>query len=227
MTASNNSFFGKIWELIFHPQVTFHRKDDLIPIQMFYYLCSIILINFIFLSIFTVLDNADINLALSQIFDSWFFLHFLIIVLDIAIFIGLFGLWLHVWIYCFGGRRPILQTLTIVIYGLTPGILVFWIPFIIVKFLSNTYISVLNRNLELFWISIITILIIWACFIIVLGIKEKNGFSWIRTFAIVCCTIATPVIFLFFLGLLNANNIVSSSSPVALTFPRINPFFNF
>lgn len=41
-----------------------------------------------------------------------------------------FGAWLHVWVYIFGGRRGIMQTINAVIYGSTPWLLFGWIPFI-------------------------------------------------------------------------------------------------
>ena len=41
-----------------------------------------------------------------------------------------FGAWLHLWVYIFGGRRGIWQTLKVVMYGNTPFLLFGWIPFI-------------------------------------------------------------------------------------------------
>lgn len=41
-----------------------------------------------------------------------------------------FGAWLHLWVYIFGGRQGIWQTLKAVMYGNTPYLLFGWIPFI-------------------------------------------------------------------------------------------------
>jgi hypothetical protein len=42
----------------------------------------------------------------------------------------IFGAWLHLWVYLFGGRKGIMLTIRAVIYGSTPRLLFGWIPFI-------------------------------------------------------------------------------------------------
>ena len=46
----------------------------------------------------------------------------------IGIFIG--GPWLHIWVYLVGGRNGIEETTKAVIYGMTPGFLLGWIPIV-------------------------------------------------------------------------------------------------
>jgi hypothetical protein len=41
-----------------------------------------------------------------------------------------FSLWLHLWVYLLGGRKGLLQTVKAVIYGMTPTMLLGWIPFL-------------------------------------------------------------------------------------------------
>lgn len=47
-------------------------------------------------------------------------------------FVGVFilGLWLHLWVYLFGGRNGVVQTIKAVIYGWTPRLVLGWIPII-------------------------------------------------------------------------------------------------
>jgi len=42
----------------------------------------------------------------------------------------IFSLWLHLWVYIVGGRKGIVQTAKAVMYGMTPGLLLGWIPFV-------------------------------------------------------------------------------------------------
>jgi len=47
-----------------------------------------------------------------------------------AIVTILFSLWLHLWVYLLGGRKELFETAKAVIYGMTPGMILGWIPFI-------------------------------------------------------------------------------------------------
>ena len=47
-----------------------------------------------------------------------------------AVLTILFSLWLHLWVYLLGGRKGLFETAKAVIYGMTPGMLLGWIPFI-------------------------------------------------------------------------------------------------
>nr|QNO54564.1 hypothetical protein KENJCFKB_00024 [Methanosarcinales archaeon ANME-1 ERB7] len=38
------------------------------------------------------------------------------------------GLWIHIWVYLFGGRKGVTQTLKALMYGATPNCLLGWIP---------------------------------------------------------------------------------------------------
>jgi hypothetical protein len=47
-----------------------------------------------------------------------------------AVLTLVFSLWLHLWVYILGGRKGLLQTVKAVIYGMTPTMLLGWIPFL-------------------------------------------------------------------------------------------------
>jgi len=46
--------------------------------------------------------------------------------------IGIFicGLWTHIWVYLVGGRKGVRQTIKGLMYGITPGCLLGWIPIV-------------------------------------------------------------------------------------------------
>ncbi|MFA5331491.1 MAG: YIP1 family protein [Methanoregula sp.] len=46
----------------------------------------------------------------------------------------IFGAWLHLWVYILGGRKGIMQTISSVIHGSTPSLLLGWIPYIGILF---------------------------------------------------------------------------------------------
>jgi hypothetical protein len=48
----------------------------------------------------------------------------------IVVFLTLFGLWLHFWVYIFGARKGLEQTIKSVYYGYSPSYLLGWIPFV-------------------------------------------------------------------------------------------------
>ncbi|MDD1718322.1 MAG: YIP1 family protein [Methanoregulaceae archaeon] len=69
----------------------------------------------------------------------------------IGVFIG--GAWLHLWVYIFGGRKGIMQTIKTVMYGSTPTFVIGWIPII----------SIIGA--------------IWSFILVILGIRELHEIS--------------------------------------------------
>ena len=86
----------------------------------------------------------------------------------ICIFIG--GAWLHIWVYLFGGRNGLVQTIKAVIYGSTPGLLLGWIPII-------NYIAA-----------------IWALIVGIIGIQQLHEFSTGKAAITVILALIIPLI---------------------------------
>lgn len=86
-------------------------------------------------------------------------------------FVGVFlsGLWIHLWVYVFGGRKGIPQTIKTVIYGQTPSWLFGWIPFV------NFFI----------WI--------WTLYLYVVGIRELHEISTGKAVAAIIVAIIIPI----------------------------------
>ena len=53
-----------------------------------------------------------------------------IITILAVVFLFVFGVWLHIWVYLAGGRKGYLQTVKALAYGSTPGMVIGWIPFV-------------------------------------------------------------------------------------------------
>jgi hypothetical protein len=65
----------------------------------------------------------------------------------------IFGAWTHLWVYIFGGRNGIMQTMKAIAYGMTPAFLLGWIPLVGIVFA------------------------VWAFILDIFGIRELAGIS--------------------------------------------------
>jgi hypothetical protein len=94
----------------------------------------------VLLVIYSVLTVLVSNLmALFPVFSSWtgrtletgpvaLGTHFLGLFVLGFLFMFLNGFWLHLWVFLFGGRTGVRETLRLVLYGSMPGLLIGWIP---------------------------------------------------------------------------------------------------
>lgn len=87
-----------------------------------------------------------------------------------------FGLWLHLWVYLFGGRRGIWQTLKAVMYGNTPFLLFGWIP--LVGFLST----------------------LWSLVLGIFGIQELQEISSLKAILAIALAVMIPLMLLLVLA---------------------------
>jgi hypothetical protein len=86
------------------------------------------------------------------------------------------GAWIHLWVYIFGGRRGIWQTIKAVMYGDTPFLLFGWIPFI--GF----------------------IVMLWSIVLGILGIRELQEMSSLKAILAVALAVMIPLILLLILA---------------------------
>lgn len=86
----------------------------------------------------------------------------------IGIFIG--GVWLHIWVYLVGGRNGIGETIKAVIYGMTPSLLLGWIP--IVGFIAG----------------------IWALIVEIIGVRQLHDLTTGKAVLAVIIAIVIPAI---------------------------------
>ena len=96
----------------------------------------------------------------------------------VAGFVGIlvFGAWLHLWVYIFGGRRGIWQTIKAVMYGDTPFLLFGWIPFIGFVFM------------------------LWSLVLGIFGVRELQEISSLKATLAVALAVMIPLILLLILA---------------------------
>jgi hypothetical protein len=110
-------------------------------------------------------------------------------------FVGalVFGAWLHLWVYIFGGRRGIWQTLKAVMYGNTPFLLFGWIPFIGFVFT------------------------LWSLVLGIIGIRELQEISSLKATLAVALAVMIPLILLLILVAFLTIASVTTTGPVPVT----------
>ena len=121
-------------------------------------------------------------------------IYIIIIELLALFFVFVFGGWLHIWVYLFGGRKGFAETVKALMYGSTPSMLISWIPVV------GTIIGG-----------------IWSLILSILAVKELQEISTGRALAAVVISgiIIAAVLCLF--ALLFFVALVNSATPVALT----------
>ncbi|KAF5432167.1 Signal peptidase I [Candidatus Methanophagaceae archaeon] len=93
---------------------------------------------------------------------------FLIFLLGLlSVFIG--GLWTHMWVYLFGGRKGVTQTLKALLYGATPGCVLGWIPIVGI------------------------IAVVWGFIVQIVGIKQLQEMPTIRAVLVLSIAISIPL----------------------------------
>lgn len=93
------------------------------------------------------------------------------IIITTILTLGIFGVWLHLWVFILGGRKGIWQTGKSVCYSATPSLLLAWIPVI------GTLVG-----------------LVWTVIINVIGIKELHGLSDNRAALAVVLAVVVAVI---------------------------------
>ena len=112
---------------------------------------------------------------------------------------ALFSLWLHLWVFIVGGRKGILQTAKAVIYGMTPGMLLGWIPFIGFIFC------------------------LWSIVLQIIGIRELQEISSGKALLAVIIAIMVPLILMILLAMYFFISAVSTSPGLAAPYNNHPP----
>lgn len=119
-----------------------------------------------------------------------------------AIFTILFSLWLHLWVYLLGGRKGIFETAKAVIYGMTPGMLLGWIPFIGFLFC------------------------LWSVVLQIIGIRELQEMSSGKALVAMIIAVMVPLIVLVLLAMYFFINVASVSAISAVPNNAHYPIFD-
>lgn len=82
------------------------------------------------------------------------------------------GLWLHLWVYGFGGREGMASTFRLLLVGLTPTALLGWIP------------------------GVALLGFLWSLVILFLGVQEVHHLSTSRAVMVLLLTLGIPLLIL-------------------------------
>jgi hypothetical protein len=101
----------------------------------------------------------------------------IVIAILAVVFLFIFGVWLHIWVYLAGGRKGYMQTVKALAYGSTPGMVIGWIPFI-GPFIGG----------------------IWTLVLDVLSVREMHQISTGKAAVAVVLAVLIPVIILMLMA---------------------------
>jgi hypothetical protein len=100
---------------------------------------------------------------------------FVMVLIAGTIFTLVAGAWIHLWVYLFGGRNGIMQTMKITVYGMTPSLAFGWIPGIGILFVA------------------------WSFILDILGLRELAGLNTNKAALAMIIAVAIPLIVLIYL----------------------------
>jgi hypothetical protein len=171
------SIIQKAKGFILDPVEAFRQSKDDEPGRVVTYFALLLLFNAVLATII-----AALKIELMPVFTGMPWARGLPFALFFMMLIGgfllslIFGVWLHLWVYLFGGRKGIMQTLKVVMYGSTPRLLFGWIPFIGFLFL------------------------LWSLALGILGIRELQEMDTLKAILVVALAVMIPVILLIILA---------------------------
>ena len=171
----------RIKGFLFNPSETFNAsKDDTIGDAFKYFVVILMIYALIISVLFAVtfsmfaqmlgmpgVPMMALGAAMGPLFAVVFFILMLVIGI-IGVFIG--GLWLHIWVYLLGGREGVEQTIKALMYGVTPGYLLGWIPIVGI------------------------IGVIWSLIVEIIGIRQLHELPTGKAVLAVIIAIAIPLI---------------------------------
>lgn len=109
------------------------------------------------------------------------------ILILVSLFMLVFSLWTHLWVYLLGGRKGFFQTLHALLYSMTPNMLLGWIP------LVGLFAS------------------LWSLVLMFFGIRELQELDDGRTIGVILLAVFLPMVVL---GILLILAIMTMISPV-------------
>ncbi len=161
----------KVKGLFLKPVETFQQSRADEPGAVLTYFAVLLLINAILTAILSAVIITDAT-ALPAIIPG--------VPLPVIVFLAMLvagiiltcicAVWVHLWVYIFGGRKGIMQTLKAIVYGQTPRLLLGWIPFI--GFIFT----------------------LWALALGILGIRELQELSTLKAILVVAIAVMIPLI---------------------------------
>lgn len=174
----------KIKGFLLKPVETFRNvRDEEISLTIGYFIVLLVFYGLLsgIISALGVMRNpipSMLNLGLGQAgpIITFFTVFFTVIIVWLFLLL-IWGLWMHLWVYVVGGRKGVWQTEKAVLYGVTPFLLIGWIP-VIGPVLGG----------------------LWSIVLQILGIRELHELSTAK--AILALIIPFVIIFVIFILIL-------------------------
>jgi hypothetical protein len=167
-----NTILTKVQGFLFKPVETFQKSRDDEPVHVFTYFLALLLFDVILTTLLTFLGVGNKMYAGITPGIGSPAAFFVVIFVAGFIFTLLGSAWVHLWVWVVGGRKGIMQTVKAVMYGMTPNLLLGWIPLVGVIFF------------------------IWTLILEVLGIRELHEISTIKAVIVLAIAIIIPLILL-------------------------------
>jgi hypothetical protein len=179
-----NRIGEKIKGFLLKPGETFRSlRDEEIPHTLGYFIVLLVFFGLLsgIIGALGVMRNpipSLLNMGLGQADPFITFLTvFFTVVIAWLFLLLIWGLWMHLWVYVVGGRKGVWQTEKAVLYGVTPFLLIGWIP-VIGPVLGG----------------------LWSIVLQILGIRELHELSTAK--AILALIIPFVIIFVIFILIL-------------------------
>jgi len=164
---------------LLNPVETFWLSKDDREVTVLPYFAALLLINAILTIVVTIAVAEYVPAYASMMKEPAFPVLVFIGTIVLGIVVTLvFAAWLHLWVYIFGGRKGITQTVLVVIYGSTPRLLLGWIPIVGLLFA------------------------LWSVVLGVLGIRELQELSTGKAIAVVAIAVIIPLVVIVLIALL-------------------------
>ena len=162
---------------LLNPVETFRLSKNDDPGRVFSYFAILLLLNAVLSTLIAALRIGEMPLftGMPWATEAPLFVFFFVLV---GGFIGpvLFGAWLHLWVFIFGGRNGIMQIIRAVMYGNTPRLLFGWIPFIGFFFM------------------------LWSLALGIIGVRELQEMDPLKAIFAVALAVMIPLILLIILA---------------------------
>jgi|WetSurMetagenome_2_1015567.scaffolds.fasta_scaffold06466_6 hypothetical protein len=156
---------------IMNPVETFRQSREDEPATIFSYFIALLVVNAILSAIVAaaVVGSTTIFAGLNLGGPFPVIVFFAVLVAGF-IFTLIFAAWVHLWVYLFGGRKGIMQTMTAIIYGHTPRLLFGWIP--VLGFLF----------------------VLWSLVLNIIGIRELQELTTMKAILVLAIAVLIPLI---------------------------------
>lgn len=183
-----NTIADKTKGFLLKPVETFQQAKNDETGTVFTYFAALLLVN----AVLSALVAAEGFGGMEKITGLTFGLAFPVLVFFMVLVGGfiatlVFAAWIHLWVYLFGGRKGIMQTIKAILYGNTPRLLFGWIPFVGIVFA------------------------VWSLILGILGIRELQELSTGKAVLVVFIAVIIPLIILILVAAYFITSYVTTS----------------